>query len=268
MTMSYSQVAGGLNILMTDTRQYADAMHLKVGLMQEVYLQRNLNIYSETEVKQVREYLKAALYKFYLSTLSLEQLWSMSHTKRDDIVVALQNSLDNLDCTDDELLIISFVFEGFLFLSRSFLDFYMLYLCLALKTGYEGSISQEKFYKSLERSKDSVLSVKAEKVGEYFRTKVFAETATYGLAPENWGTLIRTLRDKIAHRDVIKQNFAGNEKLLDKVLFNWPTLRGTTYDRFCQSMQNGMFFMLTDISSLLYDLEWKAGSYRPDLYNA
>ncbi len=39
-----------------------------------------------------------------------------------------------------------------------------------------------------------------------------------------------------------------------------------TSDRFCQYMQNGTFSLVTDVSPVLYELEWRAGPYRPDLW--
>ena len=77
-----------------------------------------------------------------------------------------------------------------------------------------------------------------------------APSANDQLASENWGTLIQSLRDKIAHQDRIRPNFSSGEKLLDRVSFNWPTLRGMTFDPFCQFMENRIFFMMTEISSL------------------
>jgi hypothetical protein len=196
----------------------------------------------------------------------LEQLWSLSDTKRQELLYALQNSLDRLDVSDDELLLISFVFEGFLFQARAFLDFYMLYLCLFLKTGHRGSISTKKFLKALEQVQQSPFTEKAEWVRDYFDNKVFGTPDWEGLNPNNWGSLLVSLRDKIAHRDHLRPSFDSEEALIGKVLFDWPTLQNITYDRFCQYMQNGMFALFTDVSPILYELEWKAGPYKPDLW--
>jgi hypothetical protein len=267
MSMRYPEIAGALNILVIDTKKYANGGHLKIQAMQASFLRKNVALYTGLEIQQIDYYLRASLYKSYLATIAMEQLWALSHFKRNDLVFALQNSLESLDCTDDEMLAISFAFENFLFLSRAFLDFYMLYLCIFLKTGHEGKISQSKFYDSLNRVKSGSFAGKAERINEYFKTKVFAESSNDRLSPENWGTLIQSLRDKIAHQDRIRPNFSSQETLLNKVLFNWPTLRGMTYDRFCQFMENGMFSMVTEISCLVYDLEWKPGPYVAGMYD-
>lgn len=265
--MRYPEIAEALQILVIDTKRYSDGSHQKIQAMQANFLRKNSALYTKEEIQQIDYYLRAALYKSYLATIALEQLWALSHFKRNDVVFALQNSLESLDCTDDELLSISFAFENFLFLSRAFVDFYMLYLCILLKTGHEGKISQSKFYKSLNRVKSEPFTGKATQIAEYFRAKVFAASSRDRLAPENWGTLIQSLRDKIAHQDRIRPNFTSDETLLNTVLFNWPTLRCITYDRFCQYMENGMFSMMKEVSSLAYELEWKSGPYVVGMYD-
>lgn len=264
--MRHQEIAAGLQILLAETRRYAESLPQKVEAMQEIYFERNPALYSQLEIQQLRYYLKAVLYKLYLATLNLEQLWSLSHTKRDTVFHVLQNSLDRLECSDDELLLISFAFEGFLFQGRAFLDFYMLYLCLFLRTGHQGRMSRNRFDRALKNVPQSPLSEKAVQVKEYFDTGVFASSAQSWLSPENWGTLLESLRDKIAHRDRLRPSFDSDETLVGKVLLDWPTVQKTTYERFCQYMQNGMFYLITDISPILYELDWKAGPYRPDLW--
>lgn len=254
-----------LHVLLDETRKYTESVMKKIPLMQDVFISKNENLFSQEEENEIRYYLRASIYKFYLATLSLEQLWSLSHSKRDKLTIALENSLDTLNCSDDDLFLISFVFEGFLFQGCAFLDFYMLYLCLFLKTGHQGSISKSKFEKAIKKANHEMLP-KSHMVENYFQNDVFSNNNSSWLMPENWGVVLRSLRDKIAHRDRLRPSFDGDEKLLDKVLFDWPTLQETTYDRFCQYMQNGMFEMLRGVSQSLYDLEWAPGPYRNDLY--
>jgi len=249
-----------------ETRRYADDFPQKLEAMQGIYLQRNPTLYTQAEKQQLRYYLKAVSHKFYLATLSLEQLWALSYTKREELVYALQNSLDKLECSDDELLLSSFSLEGFLLQSRTFLDFYMLYICFILRTEHKGKISADRFRKELENVQQEPLATRARKVRDYFDTKVFGTHDGKDFVPGNWGTLLQSLRNKIAHRDRLRPSFESSETLFDKVLFDWPTLQGMTYERFCQEMQNGMFWLIADVSPILYDLEWKAGPYRPNLW--
>ena len=264
--MEYSTISRGLQTLLRNARRYADIPLQKLQTMQEIYLESNPDLYNLSELHQIRYYLRAVAFKFHLANLSLEQLWSLSDTKRSELFCALENSLDRLDVSDDELLLISFVFEGFLFQARSFLDFFMLYVCLFLKTGHHGSISTGKFSDALSKANEAPFAEKADRVRDYFDNKVFGSPSWTGLNPDNWGSLLKSLRDKVAHRDRLRPSYDSDETLVGKVLFDWPTLRNITYDRFCQYTQNGMFALFTDISPVLYELEWKAGPYKPGLW--
>ena len=264
--LDYHSIVSGLRSLLQGVRQNDDSILRKLDAMQTLYLQKWASSYSLAETEALRYHLRAVSYKFYLADLSLEQLWSLSQATRDRLLEALQNSLDRLVVSDGELLLICFALEGFLFQAKAFLDFYMLYVCLFLRTGYRGSMSRARFFNGLEKVRSGPFAGKARAVEDYFRDKVFRPGDAKGFVPENWGTLLGSLRDKIAHRDRLRPSFDGSEKLLEKVLLDWPTLQGTTYERFCQDMQNGMFALFTDVSPVLYELEWKAGPYRPDLW--
>lgn len=262
--LEYQRITKGLQALLKASRKHVDIPLEKLQAMQDIYLQRKADLYTSSELQQIRYYLRAVAYKFYLANLSLEQLWSMSESKRGELFRALENSLDRLSVTEDELLLISFAFEGFLFQARSFLDLYMLYVCLFLKTGHQGSISRDRFFRALNKVSNEAFAGKAQQVSDYFANRVFGSPDRMGWNFNSWGTLLESLRDKIAHRDRLRPSFNSDETLIGKVLFDWPTLRDITYDRFCQDMQNGMFALFTDVSPVLYELEWKPGPYKPN----
>lgn len=252
--------------LLLEARRYVDSFPQKLHKMQEIYLERNPTLYSADEVEQLQNYLKSVSHKFYLATLSLEQLWAIGDAQRLTVLDTIKNGLDRIDCSDDEWLLSSFALEGFLFQSRAFVDFYMLYLSLFLHTGHSGSMSRDTFARCLTRVRDKRFLTKANWIAGYFDSRVFREYDPKLFPRNDWGSLLKSLRDKIAHRDIIRQTLNSTETLVGDVLFNWPTLQGMTYDRFCQDMQNGMFFLLTDISPVIYELEWKPGPYKPGLW--
>jgi len=249
-------------LLVTVGKTSADNFMRKVATMQEIYLQGNPDIYALEEVAQVCYYLRAVSYKFQLANLSLEQLWALSEAKRRELYAALDNSLDRLDISDNELLLISFAFEGVLFQVGACLEFYRLYLCFFLKllpVAYRGKMTTKAFFRLLEKSKGDDPDGKVAQVETYFRTRVFGADKQDTWHPNDWGTLLISLRDKIAHRDRLRPCFGGDETLLDRVLFDWPTLRDITYDRFYQSMHNGLYCLIKELSPILYELEWKPG---------
>jgi hypothetical protein len=262
----HREISTGLRLLVTDSRADVDIPVEKIQAMQEIYINKHPNLYSAEEIGKLGYYLKAVSYKFHLSNLSLELLWALSDTKRGELFQAVENSLDKLEVSDNELLSISFGLEGFLLQARTLLDFYMIYLCMFLKTGHQGSMSTKTFLKELKKVDQEPLSKKAEMIENYFETRVFGEPNWDELHPNDWGALLVSLRDKVAHRDRLRPSYDSNETLVGGVLFDWPTLRKMTYERFCQYMANGIFSMFKNVSSILYDLEWKSGRYQSGIW--
>lgn len=258
----------GIMAVVGEVEAYALNAPKKLTQMQEEFFQRNPNLYTAEEKYQITYSLATANFKLYLVSMSLENLWTISENTKSDVLNALENSLDKLEITDDELIASSFLLEGLLFQGVAFLDVYMLYLLQFLGTGYAGSItSVKRFLSKLDLAQEPILKEKAIKVREYFEGNVVGEGKQGEMDtvfPTNWGTLLRSLRDKIAHRDRVRPVFESNETLIGDVLFDWPTLQGLTYDRFAQSIQNGMFNMIYKLCRPLYGLEWYTGPYNPD----
>lgn len=238
---------------------------LKVREMQRIYLDENIEKYSSEERKRIEYFLGATLLKFKFASYSLEQLWTMRDTKvSDNLFKIIERSVDSLDLSTEEQFLQSYTLEQFLFQGRAFLDFIMIYIALLLKTGHQGSMSRKTFDKLLDKAQ---FLDKSEVVKNYFDNKVFRENQDVDiLDPTNWGMLLKSLRDKIAHRDIIRQSSNNNEKIASQILLEFPTLKDLHYDRFCQSMQNGMFWLFQELLPSLYDVEWKAGPYQEGLH--
>lgn len=71
--------------------------------------------------------------------------------------------------------------------------------------------------------------------------------------------MLVSLRDKVAHRDRVHPSFTGAEELPTGELFDWPGVKGVTYDCFCQSMDNGIFEMFRELFPVLCGQRWIAG---------
>lgn len=261
------EVAEGLRALVGRVRSYSENCMRKMEAMQEAYLQEDHVLYEQSELEELRHYFKSVSLKFYLATLHLEQLWSLSHACRGGLLFALENSLDRLEWSNDEELLGSFALEGFVIQGWAFLYFYMHYVLLVVRSQYRGSMTKGKFQRELAKIRQQPFAEKARRVEQYFNTRIFGSPSTGGVVSNDWGALLESLRTKVTHRDRLRASYEGGETLLDKVLLDWPTLRGETYDRFCQQMQNGMFYLVTDVSPMLYEREWKVGPYRPNLWD-
>ncbi len=229
----------------------------KLFRMQELYLDKHKNLYKEELRDKINKGLETAVHKFTLSCIHLEFLWKQSEASRTEIISDFMNSVSEHKWSDARRTLGSLFLESFLFQIKSFLDVYQKYCCLILgieKPNYDGL---ESFYKALDKVQSAHKS-KADIVSKYFKNEIFGE--------KRWGKLLKDLRDKIAHFDFVRYNYKGTE-VIQETLLDWPTLRGLTYDRFCQDIENNVFSMLTEISSVIYQLPWKSGQYKDDLWD-
>ena len=241
---------------------------VKVTQAQEAYLQRNNEIYTQDEMETIRYFLDAFLYKYQIANYSLEQLWVMRDAKVEgNILDIVRNTIVSLELTEDEVFLQSHYLEQFLFQSRSCLDFFMLYITKILRTRHVLNMSVDKFYTALSTANPEVLCKKADTIDNYFREHVFSaeKNVQFALTP-NWGELLRSLRDRIAHRDRINISKNSRDRILNDILLAMPTLQNMTYEKFCQTIENGMYEMIRDLFPVVYDLEWKAGPYREGMF--
>ena len=74
------------------------------------------------------------------------------------------------------------------------------------------------------------------------------------------------LRDKIAHRDILRPGADGVETIAG-VQLDWPTIRGLSFERFGQEFLEGASKMLQVTSEHLYLLPWHSGPYDPDAWD-
>ncbi len=250
------QISNGLESLLQSISGISGNrfFHILVDI-QERYFQNKGSIHSKERRDQLRYFLKSVMFKFQLSNLNLEQLWALSEDDRGDLFLALENSLDRLDVDDQRLLLISFAFEGVLFQVLSTLDVYMLYISFLLEllpVGYRGRMTESKFTDLLLDHLSDNMGDKVETTYRYFSKNIFGEDEEKEWSYANWGSLVRSLRDKIAHRDRIQPSFDSDERLIDQILFNWPTIRGVTCDYFYQKIHSGLYCMIRDLCPILY----------------
>ena len=73
-------------------------------------------------------------------------------------------------------------------------------------------MSVDKFYAALPTANPDALGNKADKICDYFTEHVFsAETDVQFALTPNWGQLLRSLRDRVAHRDRINVGKYSND---------------------------------------------------------
>mgnify|MGYP000870219539 CR=1 FL=1 len=263
----YSKIFIGLTDLTRAVREYATHLPIKLEAMEKIYLQKTSG-YSEVEQKKIVYFREASAYKFHLANLHLEQLWSLMHVGNQSPLLkdVLRNIYDTHQFAEDSILLPSFAIEGFIIQGTAFLDFYMLYMCSIFQISETNYLSGRKFLKALQQV-EQPHKARSEQVYDYFAEKVFGESNTGAILTDNWGGLLKSLRNSLVHRDTLFPDFQNENSLLIKVVGEWPEkLMNLSCSRFSQDIQNVMFYLMTELAAIVYDLEYKPGPYRLDMW--
>jgi len=254
------ETRNGMLQLVANNRGYIETTHKILRHIHEIYIVRNPNLYSTEELVWIEHFLDSVIYKSFLVRLAIEQLQTIRHGKiNESLWSAIENSVSTLSCSDDEQVLVSYALESFLFEARSFLDVYMIFVCMLLKTGFtNGYMNKSKFSDELDKVIEPSLKQKAVWIKQYFATDVFGqeEDQDASIFRKDWGTLLISLRDKVAHRDVINISLDSKEKFINDILLEWPTIKGVTYHSLAETIGNEIHALFHQVLCHIYELKW------------
>lgn len=246
--MNSSTISKEIENLYNSSLQHVQKVIRKIENMQNDFLIDNED-YSLEDQEKISSYFNVFAHKYVLSFFHLELLWNQSELSREEVIETLKNnSIDN-NWSNSRHTIASLFLESYLFQARALMDVYFRYIALVLKLKVNSFKSTNKFLDHLEKQTDNQ---KAIDIHKYLSKSVYNEN--------QWGIILKGLRDKITHFDKINYNYDGTEIIWDKVKLDWPTLGGLTYDRFAQeTVDNNLFEMFVSISEILYESKWQSG---------
>ena len=266
----YNKIEEGLKDLLRVVRGYSDNYSPKLRDMEDAYLKANPQLYNDTEKEKIKYFREAFSYKFYLATMHLEQIWALSHIRKTDYPLnkILENIFDLHRTTENDILLLPSAIEGFIVQGNAFLDFYLLYLCHIFKIKNTNYMSGQKLLGALDEVRNERFDDRAKVIAQYFRENVFGAGKEKTYLTDNWGELLRGLRNSILHRDMLAPSFEKQVKLSTQLMSDWrKSLEDISCSRFCQDVQNDMFDLVTTVAALVYQVEWKPGPYRPNLWS-
>lgn len=222
--------------------------------MAELYLTRHSGALSAVEAQTIRESVASVQWKMQVSAYHLEWLWRHSLEARYDVLDILRGQ-NRSEWTDAQRFEAAVHLEAYILQARAYLDFYFHLACrVLLCSDVPHMMSTSRFRATLLRAPASN-APRAAAIDSYVQAHV--------LAPGQWGAVIRSLRDKIAHADRLKPGRASTESVAG-VLLDWPTIRGLTFDRHAQGFDNGRFELLRETAPILFEMPWPSGPLRPD----
>lgn len=246
--------------MVSQNRGYIDTTHNILRGIQGRYIKENPDLYTEDELIWINHYLDSVIYKSFLVRVAVEHLQTVKYGRiEDSLWPAIENSLGAMDCSSDEKVLLSFAFEAFLFEARSFLDIYMILVCLLLKTGFSNEqMNKTKFYSLLDKVENPLFSEKAKWFKQYFDTNVFGKENNQGafIFRNDWGSLLISLRDKISHRDFINFSFESQEKYMKEIILDWPTIKGLTYHSLAETIGNEIHRLFHKGLCHIYEINW------------
>lgn len=254
------EVRDGMLLMVSQNREYIEATHNILRKIHKTYIFSNQRLYTEDELYQINHFFNSVIFKSFLTRIAIEQLQSVKYGRiNESLWPAIENSLYTLNCSNDEQVLVSFALESFLFEARSFLDVYMIFVCLLLKTGFtKGHMKQSRFYAELDKVKEPPFVEKAGWIKQYFDKNVFGteENQQESIFRHDWGALLKSLRDRISHRDIISLSFDSEEKFNADIRLNWPTINGITYHSMAETIGNGIHALFYQGLCHIYELKW------------
>ena len=254
------EVRDSMLLIVSQNRGYIEATHNILRQIHKRYISNSQYLYTEDELSRIDHFFNSVIFKSFLTRIAIEQLQSVKYGRiNESLWPAIENSLDTLNCSNDEQVLVSFALESFLFEARSFLDVYMVFVCLLLKTGFtKGYMNKSRFYDELDKVKGPPFVEKAIWIRQYFDTNVFGyeERQQESIIRNDWGTLLRSLRDRISHRDVISLSFNSEEKFIADIRLDWPTIKGMTYHSLAETIGNGIHALFYQGLCRIYEFKW------------
>ena len=253
------EIYRGLQKTYQRMRSSTQEAYLKILHAQEHYFKCNPNPDSNI-IENSRLLLIAALRKFEYAAMVGEQMHSLREVRSLRVNPHLQRYYaippegENEFPFLDELL-----FDQSLFIWRSFLDFYMKYLVYFSTKKYVVNMNVKEFTKAMNAC---VENSKAKMIYNFFQKNVFNDETQ----DSNWGNILRSYRDKTAHNKLLSLKMKEVETRTGQTVIE-PTTQGQELSYFVQhTFENNAFEMLRNLFPILYDFEWIAGPYRPEMY--
>jgi len=183
-------------------------------------------------VKKGNDCFDTVMHRFKSNMFYLEVLWiQYEHNLKEG--VENPESFNFLSLT---------LLESFIIQARSFIESTQNYTLLLLNIEKKSKNGLEGFYKLLEKSQDK----KAKRILNLYKEKVDKENF--------FGDNIRKIRDKIIHYGYIKQY-----DFEDEIKNSKPLISNRSYEEFCQSYQNDLFYFMIDWSETLFEKKWQSG---------
>ncbi len=203
--------------------------------------------FTNSERKAALKSIDALTWKLTAAGIHLERLWEYRET------AALKRLLDNANqdafepkrFTDKEIAYLTVEFEAYLVQARAFISVAQIHTLDACRIKFGGQLTNEKYKKAVENAPPEV-SDKLVCACDFFKNKVFGSG--------KWGTLLKSLRDRVIHFDRIRPSISENANT------EQLNVAGLTLERLAQDFENGHYDLFLDVIAPIWERKWIAGA--------
>lgn len=256
----------GFYTALARTKSSAQSVYLKVLEAQRQFFINFSSLHFSEEQILTIELLDDALTKFYLGSYTLEQLWGVhNYLEIADHGMPKSYNTNLTDQQNEIVFLLSSLLDQALYSWRSFLDFYLKYLLYVCTGEFIVNMSLKDFRKIIEykisSSPDDQVTYE---IMKYIKSNVLCES--FGGEKQQWGDLLKSLRDKTTHQKLIKPSLKIKENKQGYII-TWPTIGGKNYSEMAQwHFENNAFEMLRQFHPILYGFKWLPGPYKPGMF--
>lgn len=205
--------------------------------------------FSEDERKIALRSIDALMWKLTAAGIHLERLWENRETFDSQQLVARlsKRKPDPRRFTDPEITFLTTEFEAFLFQSRAFITVAQVHTLDACRLNFGGMLTNSK-YKKIVGDAPPETKERLVKSYTYFTEHVFGK--------DNWGALLKSLRDRIAHFDRVRPTVSVDENEAEVI-----NVTGLTLEQLAQEFETGIYDLMVNVIAPVWICKWESGPY-------
>ena len=207
-------------------------------------------VFDDFERKAALRSIDALVWKLTTAGIHLERLWENreSFALQQLLSKALTGDPEPKRFTDKEVAFLPAEFEAYLFQAVAFISVAQIHTLDACRVSFGGRLTNDKYEKAVRQSPQDV-RIRLTQAHNYFTQNIFGD--------KKWGSLLKSLRDRVAHFDRIRASkttsHEGSEDL---------TVVGLSLDQLAQDFETGTFSLLVDVIAPVWERDWQPGPYR------
>lgn len=210
--------------------------------------------FSQLERIRAIRSIDAVSWKLTAAGIHLERLWENkeSFDLQQLISQAYGGEPDPRRFTNEEIAYLTVEFEAYVIQARALITVAQIHTLDACRQSFGGQLTNEKYERAVKVAPDDVKD-RLVRAHNYFVKNVFG--------PDKWGTLLRSLRDRVLHFDRVRPTRLNNEDGSEEL-----TVVGLSLERLAQDFENGTYELLVDVVAPMWGRVWEAGAYRPGMW--